>query len=580
MNSAGAWPDWTRSERFEKIARAIFHLVISYMTAAREKNYFPAVAMILALITTALYWPITHHPFIIFDDADYIYDNPAVTTGLSWANFVWAFNGAHAANWHPLTWLSHQLDCTLFGLNAGRHHLVNLLLHVTNSLLVLVFLRSATGSLWRSAIVAALFAWHPLHVESVAWAAERKDTLSTFFWLLTLLAYVRYARSGERDACGVMCDQTVAAPRSPQHALFFYSAALIFFALGLMSKPMVVTLPFVLLLMDFWPLNRISNFKFQISNVRPLLVEKTPFFALAIVGSATTYFAQTAAMSSISFTERISNAVLAYLRYVLKLFWPGDLAIVYSHPKNTPWLLAFWALVLLLLCTIPILLNARRRPFLAVGWCWFLGTLVPTIGLVQVGAQAMADRYTYIPSIGFFVMIVWGGAEYFSRPPRGNYFGAAIAGAALLGCAAMTVKQISYWRDSIVLFRHALEASPNNYVAANSLGKAYERAGDLGKALVIYRLAVESEPNYEPSQFNLAMTLLDVGDEMTGLEHLQIAANISPQNPDIQYDLGIYYSRHTNWNAAAQAFHNALALNPHFTAAQAQLDKIATKPHR
>lgn len=539
------------------------------MIADRSKQHFRAVCFFLTLVTAALYWPITHHPFIMFDDVDYVTGNPSVNSGLSWANFVWAFNGAHAANWHPLTWLSHQLDCTLFGLNAGRHHLGNLLLHTINSLLVLVFLRTATGSLWRSAVVAALFAWHPLHVESVAWASERKDTLSTFFWLLTLLAYVKC------DACRVMRETESGSSRITHHASFWYFAALLFFALGVMSKPMVVTLPFVLLLLDVWPLDRISTAR-KVS-LPSLIIEKIPFFALATMGCATTYLSQTAAMSSISFSERLGNAVLAYASYVVKFFWPDNLAIVYSHAKHTPWLLALGALALLLLWTIPLLLNWRRRPWLVVGWLWFLGTLVPTIGLVQVGAQSMADRYTYIPSVGFFIVVVWGAAEFFSSQVHVKYFGAAIAGVALLGCVVLTTKQITYWRDSITLFRHAYEVTPDNYVAANSLGKAYELAGDNARALYLYRAAVEMEPRFPVSQFNLAMTLLEKGDDAGGLEHLQIAAQLQPENPDIHFDLGVYYSSHSNWVGAAQSFSNAVALRPPFATAHASLARALTE---
>jgi tetratricopeptide (TPR) repeat protein len=534
------------------------------MTGDRSQNNFRLVCIFLAAATAALYWPITQHPFIVFDDIDYVTGNPAVNSGWSRANLIWAFNGAHAANWHPLTWLSHQLDCTLFGLNAGRHHLVNLLLHVLNTLLVLVFLRRTTGSRWRSAVVAGLFAWHPLHVESVAWASERKDTLSTCFWLLTLLAYVAYASADS----GPLTPAT--SPRSGRvthHASRFYFAALFFFACGLMSKPMVVTLPFVLLLLDVWPLGRVQNRKFELAAFTPLLLEKIPFFALTVAGCATTYLSQAAAMSSLSLPERLGNAMLAYARYVVKLFWPHDLAIVYAHPKETPWLLALTALGLLLFWTVPLLLNWRRRPWLAVGWLWFLGTLVPTIGLVQVGAQSMADRYTYIPSIGFFVVLVWGGAEICARWPRGKHLAVFLAVAGLLGCAWGTARQISYWRDSITLFRHALEVTPDNYVAANSLGKAYELAGDNARALYLYRAAVASEPRFPVSQFNLAMTLLELGDEAAGIEHLQTAAQLQPENPDIHFNLGVYALRHSNWLAAAQSLSNAIALRPGFVPA-------------
>ena len=269
--------------------------------------------------------------------------------------------------------------------------------------------------------------------------------------------------------------------------------------------------------------------------------------------------------------ERLGNAVLAYARYVVKFFWPDDLAIVYSHPVHTPWALVAGALVLLLLWTAPILLNWRRRPFLAVGWFWFIGTLVPTIGLVQVGAQSMADRYTYIPSIGFFIVIIWGGAEIILKTPRGKILGAVIAMVALLGCGAMTAKQITFWRDSITLFRHALEVSPDNYAAANALGKAYERAGDGVRAVVAYRVSVESEPRFMPSQFNLAMTLLALGDDAGGLEHLQIAGKLDPKNTDIQFDLGIFFGHQAAWGQAMNAFSNVITLRPDFAEAQANL---------
>jgi len=537
------------------------------MTEARPKNYFALICLVLALGTTALYWPIISHPFIIFDDEEYVTANAHVTSGLSWENFRWAFEGAHAANWHPLTWLSHQLDCTLFWLNAGGHHLVNLLFHVANTLLLFVFLRGATGAVWRSALVAALFAWHPLHVESVAWASERKDVLSTFFWLLTLMAYVRYARNRN---------------------WFVYSAALIFFALGLMSKPMVVTLPFVLLLLDFWPLRRISNWEFQISNPETsqgapapslqsstysLLLEKIPFFLLAIGGCAATLLAQSGggAISQTPLTELFANAALAYARYVAKTFWPTDLAIVYPHPRHWSLVLALGATALLAVWTMLCVRNWRRNPFLAFGWFWFLGTLVPTIGLIQVGAQSMADRYTYIPSIGFFIALVWGAAEFCATKPRGNVIYLICAGSALIGCLLTASIQISFWRDSTGLFLHALEVTQDNYVAANTLGKAFEKTGDPKdkiRARVLYREAVRLEPRYPHGQFNLAMSLLEFGETAEALQHLKAAADLEPRDPDIQFDLGIYFTQHASWTNAAICFSNSIAIRPDFAPAQ------------
>lgn len=506
---------------------------------ADKKSLF--ICLALALVTLGLYWPVTHHPFLLFDDEEYVTLNKHVTTGLSWANFIWAFDGAHAANWHPLTWLSHQLDCTLFGVNAGRHHLVNLLFHIANTLLVFLFLRGLTGAVWRSAVVAALFAWHPLHVESVAWISERKDMLSTFFWLLTLMAYVRF----------VMLSNA----QSPKSKIF-YALSLLLFAGGLMSKPMVVTLPFVLLLLDFWPLGRLK--------VKGVLLEKIPFFALAAADSAVTYLVQNnaGAVWQTSLVDRLANVALAYDRYIIKTVCPTDLAIVYSHPKHTPTLLALGAIVLLVLWTIPILQNWRRHPFLAFGWGWFLGTLVPTIGIVQVGAQSMADRYTYIPSIGLFIVLVWGWAEFCANKPRGNVLCLICAGGALIVCLVTTSVQIFLWRSSIDLFSHTLAVTENNYVVANLLGKAHEKNGQTHSARLYYVASVRMQPRFPQSQFNLAMSQFAAGAVAEGLPHLEAAAEMKRKDPQIQSDLGLIFAQHASWTNAVLCFSNSVALRP------------------
>jgi Flp pilus assembly protein TadD len=535
------------------------------------QKHFALVCLVLALGTAALYWPITSHPFIIFDDEQYITANPHVASGLNWTNLVWALKSSEQANWHPLTWVSHQLDCTLFGVTAGGHHLVNLLFHVTNTLLVFLFLRGATGALWRSAFVAALFAWHPLHVESVAWAAERKDVLSTFFWLLTLMAYVRYAQKQSRVESRGSRAMIGSPALDARPSTLDYFAALFLFALGLMSKPMVVTLPFVLLLLDFWPLQRISDFRFPISDFKRLLLEKIPFFALAFAGSAVTYLVQAgggAVVSQMPWSERLANVVLAYARYTAKIFWPTDLAIIYPHPRHWPVALALGAAAVLVVWTILCLRDWRKRPFLAVGWLWFLGTLVPTVGLIQVGAASMADRYTYIPSIGFFIVVVWGAAEIFSTRPRGKIILPVAGGAVLLACVVTTSLQISLWRDSITLFRHTIEVTTDNYAAENTLGKAYEKAGDDAHALFLYRAAVATEPRFPQSQFNLAMCLLTFGQTGEALEHLQAAAALEPRDPDIQFDLGIYFSQHASWTNAANCFSNSALVRPGYAPAQ------------
>jgi tetratricopeptide (TPR) repeat protein len=528
------------------------------MVEARAKNHFPLICLVLALGTAALYWPITSHPFILYDDEQYILANPHVTSGLSWANFVWAFTSGEAANWHPLTWLSHQLDCTWFGVNAGGHHLVSLLFHVANTLLLLVFLRRSTGALWCSTFAAALFAWHPLHVESVAWASERKDVLSTFFWLLTLLAWLRYAQA--RPAVGINKPRRLSDSRT-----LAYLLALTFFACGLMSKPMVVTLPFVLLLLDLWPLGRLSHGGWhRANNLKPLVLEKLPFFILAAASSIVTYLVQSSggAVWSTPWPERLANAAIAYIRYVAKIFCPDDLAIVYSHPGHWPVAQVSGALALLVLWTILVLRYWRQRPYLFVGWFWFLGTLVPTIGLIQVGAQSMADRYTYIPGIGFFILIAWGWADLIATHPKWRNISQIIAVGILAGCMLATSIQITYWRDNTSLFLHAMAVSPDNYLAANGLGKAFEKDGNLTNALVMYRHAVELEPRYPQGQFNYAMGLLAFGQSQEALKHLETAAALEPRNPDIQHNLGIYYAQHQSFTNAFVCFSNAVSLNP------------------
>ena len=520
------------------------------------------ICLVLALGTAALYWPITSHPFILYDDDAYVLGNTHITSGLSWTNTAWAFTSGEAANWHPLTWITHQADCSLYGVKAGGHHLTNLLFHVANTLLVFFFLRYATGTLWRSAFVAALFGWHPLHVESVAWASERKDVLSTFFWLLTLMAYVRYVRSLNRAA-----------------KVSFYILALVLFAGGLMSKPMVVTLPCVLLLLDLWPLYR---FRFcpppegqgtaaQPAGIGWLVLEKIPFVVMAALGSYVTFLVQSdaGAVWATPWSDRFANALIAYARYVLKVFSPTDLAIVYSHPRHWPFSLTLSAAILLLLWTAPILVFWRRYPVYFVGWFWFLGTLVPTIGIIQVGAQSMADRYMYIPSIGFFIVVCWAWIELAGRYPQYKNLSVILASTALAGCLLATARQITYWRSSKDLFLHAISVSPDNYVAANCLGKAFEREGgpdNLKRALVLYKNSIELEPRFPESQFNYAMCAMQFGLTNEFAQHLKLAADMEPNDADIQFDLGIYFSQRGLYTNSLNCFSNAVRLRPDFTA--------------
>ncbi len=437
----------------------------------------------LLLLTLAVFWPATHCDFINVDDQAYVTENAHVQAGLTPANVKWAFTHPVSANWHPLTMLSHMLDCQLFGLKPWGHHLTSVLLHAFNAVLVFVWLQQMTGARWRSLLVAAIFAVHPLRVESVAWVAERKDVLCAFFGLLTLIAYTRYVQN-VADGRWQMTNRTHTSPRpSPQrgegekrvpvsspvtrHPSLFYALALVCFALGLMSKPMLVTLPFVLLLLDYWPLNRMRSAECGMRSLKWLLLEKIPFFALAAADGVVTFLIQ--GQNGVVKTAadyppgaRIGNLLISYCRYLGKIFWPTDLAVYYPHPGYWPLAEVLLAGGFLLGVTAGFVMLRRRHPFLLMGWLWFVGTLVPVIGLVQVGRQSMADRYTYLPSLGVFILTIWGA---FAVVRRWRYHEAILAlmgAAAVAVCVMVTRQQLGYWQDSGTLFRHTLEVTKDN----------------------------------------------------------------------------------------------------------------------
>jgi len=552
------------------------------MNAARtDKRFVWLASFILAAGTLALYWPVTGFPFINFDDNEYITDNPVTTAGLTWHGLVWAFNGIHVGNWHPLSWLSHMLDCQLFGTFAGGHHLVNVLYHTANTLLLFAFLRSTTGLIWRSALVAALFAWHPLHVESVAWVAERKDVLSTFFWLLTMICYAHYAQAVPNDPEPATGD----APRMPSktsHAFRFYGLALLCAALALLSKPMAVTLPFTLLLLDWWPLGRMRGAAGSGRKFVRLIIEKIPFFALSLALCTVTFLVQrtAGAVSPVEWSSRLGNVPVAYLRYLSKTLWPTDLAIVYPYVYHWPVSAIAGSVVFLLVFSGLALGLYRRQPWLASGWFWFLGTLVPVIGFVQVGAQSMADRYSYIPSIGLFIVLVWGAAELCAARPQGPLVLAILGGGALLGCVLVTALQISYWQSSEDLFLHALGVTQNNYVADNALGKVFERRGDNRRALVLYREAVRIEPRFPVSQYNLGLCLIAVGLKDQAFAPLVAAAKLDPGNADAQFNLGVFFMQNQRWPDAGQCFQAALKLRPAFVPAHTHLAQALAQQNK
>lgn len=512
------------------------------------------LSLLLVLITGAVYARVTHCDFVNYDDPDYITSNAHVQSGITWPNVVWAFTSSYASNWHPLTWLSHMLDHTLFGNAPGPQHLVNLGFHLANSVLVFLLLRRATGRHWRSATVAALFALHPLHVESVAWMSERKDVLSTLFFLLTLWAYVR-----------------AVSKRKLREALGDYILALVLFAFGLMSKPMLVTLPFVLLLLDYWPLGRLAlgqertGGQVEPESIGRLLVEKIPFFALAIGSCVITYIAQEkggAVSTSISLGGRLANALVSYARYLGKTFWPPELSVLYPHPGY--WAAAAVIASALLLAVISgvVIWQWRARPYLLVGWAWFVGTLVPAIGLIQVGIQALADRYTYIPLIGLFISLVWGLCDLVPVGPRRQNTLVACAAFSLLACSFLTIHQVGFWQNSATLFQRAVQVTPNNYLAYNNLGFYYSGNGDVAAAVTNYVKALEIKPDYEDALNNMGYALAGMRRFPEAISYYERALRVRTNQVEVLNNLGNALSELGKLDQAIAEYEYVLKLAP------------------
>ncbi len=453
------------------------------------------LCILLAAATFGVYSRVLSNGFINFDDNEYITNNQNVQGGFSIENVKWAFTTNTAANWHPVTWLSHMLDCELFGLRAWGHHLVSLLLHIANVLLLFWVLKAMTGAIWRSAFVAAVFALHPLNVESVAWVAERKNVLSTFFWILVMMGYWQSVK---------------------EKSVRWYVMTLILFALGLMAKPMLVTLPFVLLLMDYWPLERIKDLR-EGKVIGRLVIEKVPFFVLSIISSVVTFFEQRslgavldAAVMPIN--ARVANALVSYVKYIEMMFWPSKLAIFYLlDDKKIPVKEAVMAGVLLIAVTVLVIKLSAKRRYPAFGWFWYIGTMVPVIGLVQVGEQAMADRYAYVPLIGLFIIVAWGAAEIL----KGWRHQKILLGAAAIivfGCLSVkTFEQIKYWKNGVTVFEHAVKVTKNNRRAYYSLGCAYDNAGDYAKAEGAFKEAIKIKADYYEAIYNLGILYNKIG---------------------------------------------------------------------
>ena len=539
--------------------------------STNRPNYlFLLVAGLILLATFGVYWQVGDHEFISYDDQKYVTENSHVQSGLTLAGLKWAFTKGHAANWHPLTWLSHMVDCELFGLDAGAHHMVNVLFHLANTALLFWVLFRMTGGLWRSAFVAALFALHPLHVESVAWVAERKDVLSTFFWILTMWAYLRYT---ERKCAGR------------------YLLVVLVFALGLMAKPMLVTLPFVLLLLDYWPLARlefsppISKVK---SNIFALILEKLPLFVLAGCASVVTFFVQKSGDAVVAAKHlptylRIGNAIVSYVEYLGKMVWPGKLAVLYPLPWDS---LAVWHIagaMGLLVCITGLVIGLRNRKWLTMGWLWYLGTLVPVIGLVQVGSQAMADRYTYVPLIGIFIMIAWGANEFVPKWRRRNLLFGVLAIVILCSLSVRTWFQLGYWRDSVTLYKRSISVTKNNYQILYNLAGVFSKLGETQESVKTYNKYMQIKPSDPDGHFYLAIQLGKLDQADKAIVHLQEAIRIIEFNkdvrswsfhPDAYYNLGFLLGRQGQEDEAIRYYKKAIQLDGDYAHAHNNLGAI------
>jgi Flp pilus assembly protein TadD len=592
---------------------------------------------LLAAATVAVFWQVSWQGFVNFDDPAYVTYNPVVREGLTWPGVVWAFTNLHgeATYWHPVTWLSHMLDCQLFGLKPAGHHLSSLFLHTLNTLLLFVVLRRMTGRRGASAMVAALFALHPLAVDSVAWISERKNLLSTCFGLLCLWAYVRYtekaegrrknaesgrqqpeARNQKAEAGGP--GSVVRGPLSltdlPSSILYLLSLS--FFALGLMSKPTLVPLPFVLLLLDYWPLGRmqkaeasdtqhatrttphVSRFTFPAS----LLVEKLPFLALSAASGVVTLWSMSSLGGLLGTVElpvslRLANAPVACAIYLRKLAWPVDLSVFYLHPGRWPADVVVTSTLLLLGVTALAVWQARRRPYLIVGWLWFLGMLVPVIGLVQAHVQALADRFTYVPAIGVFVMVVWAAAEWIERQAvrtPGNHrpaatarqcgewtqIGTGFAALVLAGCVVMTSLQLRHWRNSVTLLQRVVQVEPNSYLGRVMLGNALFERRELDGALSQYEAGLRLQPDYPDGWERAGVVLIEQGRPAEAMPYLRKAVELAPGWPEAQRRLALAWLRQGRMAEAQDAYQSLAALMPATAEGQRDLADMLAEGHQ
>jgi tetratricopeptide (TPR) repeat protein len=548
----------------------------------RRTVHIITVCVILAAATFAVYWPALKCDFVDLDDPEYFSENPQVLAGLTWKGIEWSFSSSHAGFWIPLTWISFMTDVALFGTGARGPHLTNVLLHMANAVLLFLLLRRITRTEVPAAIVAALFALHPLRVESVAWVTERKDVLSTFFALLALWAYASSVTPEDRGAVQRRVKQEAThSPGKTRRSKLICFLSLMLFMASLMSKPVLVTFPFMLLLLDYWPLGRFAHPRTTAEAVASslpsflriwlrLVLEKLGFFLLAAVFALITFLAHSkekavTSLAGLSLTDRISNAFISYARYLGKTIWPVDLACFYPHPRHWPTIQVLLAVILFAAVCFAALRFGGKRPFLVVGWLWFLLILIPNLGLIQAGAQSMADRFTYVPLIGVFVALVWGARDLLGRWQPSRVLTTAtivLTGLVLAGCAARTVDQLHYWHNSEIINRHALEVTKDNYVAENNLGCILADKGRVEEAIAYFHAAIRSNPTFAEAFFNLGRALVTNGRIDQAIESLQQAVRLRPDHAKARTALGDALAKRGRTEEAIVQFRESVRCEP------------------
>ena len=549
------------------------------MTDKKTNKLRPDILVCLFLVIAifVVYWQVRNHTLVNFDDGSYILNNPHIRAGLNFKGIAWAFSFPGYDYWHPMTWLSHMLECHFYGLKFGMHHQVSLILHILNSILLFLVFRKMTGAIWRSAFVAAMFALHPMNVESVAWLAERKNVLSTFFWLLTMLTYIHYSK---------------------RPSVFRYLPILFVYTLDLMSKPMVATLPFALLLLDYWPLCRINlahsgsnnqktpksnNTEFQRSSTFHLALEKIPLLILSAISIflsslAVQRLGTVISTATVPMSLRIKNALVSYISYIVKMIWPHNLAVYYPFPQTLPLWQVTGAGLLLICISFLVFRAARSKPYLAVGWLWYIGTLVPAIGLVQAGLwPAIADRFTYVPFIGLFIIIAWGVPELVVQWHYREIKLAILAAALFAIFATTTYLQVGYWRNSITLFENAVDVTKNNYVAHHKLGEALAVQGEIDKAIRHYSEALRIKPDFIAPHLNLGVTLREAGKLNEAADHFSAVLCLKSDSAEAQYELGITLEKKGNIDGAEKHYIKALRIMPDYAKAHNNLAIIMAR---